>query len=229
MPLRSWTFAISATLALCWLIIACGDAAFAAFAGGDGLGIRAAAMAATLQPGALSASDQAPQLLSYMLAHVSPLHLGLNLYALFLLAPALEDEASPAFLTLLAVVAGVIGGAAHLAMAPILGAEERFAILQSAPLLGASGAISGLLGYDLGRRAALLRATPKALRVIGPDAFLAYTLGLFAVVNIAAMWLFPLLSAPAHIGGAAAGAGVAALVLRRAAPRGDATATAPTR
>lgn len=74
--------------------------------------------------------------LTHMFVHEGPLHLGFNMYFLWLFGRNIEDDLGrPAFLGLY-LVAGLMGALFHLAA---YGSVE-------ASLIGASGAISGLLG-----------------------------------------------------------------------------------
>lgn len=92
-----------------------------------------AAYAGTLFPGV---ADGAPwQLLSSMFAHVSPLHLGLNMLALWFLGSPLERVLGRARFLALYLLSGLTGSVAVFWLA------DPFA-----QTLGASGAIFGLLG-----------------------------------------------------------------------------------
>ena len=75
-------------------------------------------------------------LVTYMFLHGSWLHLLTNMAFLWVFADNVEDAFGYGAFALFYLLTGIAGGVAHVAMAP----------LSPAPLIGASGAVSGVIG-----------------------------------------------------------------------------------
>lgn len=163
--------------------------------------------------------------LTYVFVHHYTLHFALNLGAIRLFGPD-ADAFFPVWLVIGAFAAAAIGGAlGHAGWAWAASDWSRYAWLADAPLTGASGAACGLLGLDMGRRAALMGLVPRGARVVGPFGFLLVTGGAFAVADLAIAAAVPMVSAGAHLGGFATGA-LVGLVWTRMRLRGATPAAA---
>lgn len=133
------------------------------------------------------------RLISSTFLHDGYMHLGFNMYALYLFGPPLEREVGSAPFAAMYIAAGITGGALFFFMLP-----------NGPPAVGASGAIFGLFGAWLvasyrGRHTAQGRASLRQLlTLLAINAVIGFLPGL----NIA--W-------QAHLGGLIAGGLVALL------------------
>ena len=140
------------------------------------------------------------------LLHASPLHIGFNMYALYLFGPRLEQRVgSPSFAALYVASAGAGGAAAFV----LIGPASRV------PIIGASGAIFGLFG-------AWLYAAWK-LRSSGGGAMFNQLLVLLAI-NLAFPLFIGNIAWQAHLGGLAGGFAIAWLWSRLAVGKPNAIA-----
>jgi membrane associated rhomboid family serine protease len=121
------------------------------------------------------------RLLSAAFLHYGPIHLGMNMLALWWIGRPLEDWLGPVRYLLLYLVAGLAGSAGALIANP------------TAVTVGASGAIFGILG-------AAIVLERQGTNVLGGS---AVTL---LVVNLAFTFAVPGISIGGHLGGAAGGA-----------------------
>ena len=130
--------------------------------------------------------------LSAVFLHTGPLHLAVNLAILWLVGPPVERAAGSPGLAGLLLGSGLLAAGVEIAAAPT----------GFAPVVGASGAVAGLVGAAL------------ALRCLGPAGRVAA--GLVVVLELAALAAggAGLSGAPGHAGGLLAG-GLAGLLLRR--------------
>jgi membrane associated rhomboid family serine protease len=128
------------------------------------------------------------RIVTSLFAHGSPLHLIFNMYSLFVLGRLLEPAFGHARFAALYFISGLGGSIAVLLLAP------------SSPVLGASGAIFGLLGALL----VIVR------RLGGNTAQLLVVFGLNVVIG----FIVPGIAWQAHIGGALVGAALAAIYVR---------------
>ncbi|HWR85307.1 MAG TPA: rhomboid family intramembrane serine protease [Rhodoglobus sp.] len=119
--------------------------------------------------------------------HGGIVHLALNMLALFVLGPALEQLLGRARFLALYLIAG-LGGTVAVALLNPGGA-----------VLGASGAIFGLFGAYFVVSRSLGAANPQILVVIG--------------LNLVAGFIIPGISWQAHVGGLLAGCAAAAILL----------------
>ena len=128
------------------------------------------------------------RLLTSLFAHGSPVHLLFNMYSLFVLGRMLEPALGHIRFTAVYFLSGLGGSIAVLLIAP------------GTPVLGASGAIFGLLGalFVIVRR--LGGNTAQLLIVV--------------VLNLAIGFIVPGVAWQAHIGGVAIGAALAAIFVR---------------
>jgi membrane associated rhomboid family serine protease len=132
--------------------------------------------------------DQPWRLITSMFAHTSPVHLLFNMYSLFVLGRMLEPALGRIRFAALYFISGLGGSIAVLLIAP------------GTPVLGASGAIFGLLGalFILARRFG--GNTTQLLIVIG--------------LNLAVGFIVPNIAWQAHVGGIIVGAALAAIYVR---------------
>ena len=121
------------------------------------------------------------RLLTSAFLHYGPLHLAMNMYALWLLGGALEDAMGRGRYILLYVVSGLAGSAGALLLDP-----DKFTA-------GASGCVFGLMG------AALVLERQRI------DVFGGSVVGLLAL-NLAFTFFWPNISIGGHVGGLAGGA-----------------------
>jgi membrane associated rhomboid family serine protease len=125
------------------------------------------------------------------LLHATLMHIGFNMYALYLFGPRLEQQVGgPAFAALYVASAGAGGFVAYVVqpLAPIW-------------LVGASGAIFGLFGAWM-FVAWKMRKTPGGRSMFNQ-------LGVLLLINMALPFMVTNISWQAHLGGFAAGAGIA--------------------
>jgi membrane associated rhomboid family serine protease len=125
------------------------------------------------------------RLLTAMFLHANFLHLGMNMYGLYILGPVLEREIGTWRFLAVYFVAGIFGFAVSLIFL-----EPR------SPTLGASGALFGLMGALLGNE---MRVGRHALEFLDRDYGRALV-GL-AVVNLVLGFTLPGINNAAHIGG----------------------------
>jgi membrane associated rhomboid family serine protease len=121
------------------------------------------------------------RLLSSAFLHYGPLHLGLNMYFLYLIGTPVEQYLGRARFLLLYLVSGLAGAAGALVVTP------------TSPTVGASGAIFGILG------GALVLERQRNY-VLGGSA-----LGLI-VINLAFSFVLSNISVGGHVGGLIGGA-----------------------
>ena len=121
--------------------------------------------------------------------HYGPVHLGMNMLALWWFGPALEAFLGRFRFLLLYLVSGLAGSAGALLLTPL------------SPTVGASGAIFGILGAAL------------VLERQGTNVFGGSVLGLI-VINLAFTFFVPGISKGGHIGGMIGG-GLGILALSR--------------
>ena len=140
-----------------------------------------------MQPVAIAVGDQWYRMLSSVFMHAGLLHLGFNMYVLFLLGTPLERLLGHGRFLTLFLVSGLGGAVASYAFSPIVTLS-----------VGASGAIFGLMaGYIVIAR----RLDAEATQII-----------VLLAVNVVLGFVISGIDWRAHLGGAAAGA-VTALVL----------------
>jgi len=147
-----------------------------------------------MQPLAIALGDEWFRLVSAVFLHGNWLHLGFNMYVLFLLGPPLERLLGHGRFATLFLVSGIGGSVASYAFSP-LGTLS----------VGASGAIFGLMAawIVIGRR--LHRDTSQVLVLLA--------------INVAIGFVVPGIDWRAHLGGAATGALVALVLTTSPGPR----------
>lgn len=153
-------------------------------------------------------------LVTHAFLHGGLLHLGFNMAALAIFGPPVERSLrSPVYLAayLLCAVAGC-----YFVYAWTLGVE-LFGLGpgRGTVLVGASGAISGLIAFEFYRRYLILSRMPRRLRPEAPATHLLRLSALFLGVNLAIILLPGQISGEAHIGGYLAGIALAPLAMRR--------------
>ena len=165
-------------------------AAVAAMADGDALRL--------IEAGAIRADQpRLATLMTSLALHASIAHLAVNLALLGLFGPGVEARSRAWGLALIYFLSGAAGGLAHLWLAP---PEMR-----SLALVGASGAVSGLMG---------------AHSVLRPERRVHLALAiLWAAVNLAGMLVIDRagqhrISYATHVGGLAAGALIGAVLAK---------------
>jgi membrane associated rhomboid family serine protease len=121
------------------------------------------------------------RLLSAAFLHYGPVHLGLNMLALWWIGRPLEDYLGPVRYLLLYLVSGLAGSAGALVVTP------------DANTVGASGAIFGILG-------AAIVLERQGAYVLGGSAMT------LLIVNVAFTFAVPGVSIGGHLGGLAGGA-----------------------
>ena len=135
--------------------------------------------------GVLNAAEVAKgdwyRLLSAAFLHYGPVHLGLNMLALWWIGRPLEDYLGPVRYLLLYLVSGLAGSAGALVVSP------------NADTVGASGAIFGILG-------AAIVLERQGAYVLGGSAMT------LLIVNVAFTFAVPGISIGGHLGGLAGGA-----------------------
>ncbi len=150
-------------------------------------------------------------LATHVLMHGGLMHLLFNGGATLILGPPLERAYGAARYGLLFLATGVLGGVAHVGweVAAYLRAPEADQMGLAIPLVGASGAVSGLLGAMLAAQAKLaMRAGAPFGAAIGQTARVAIA---FVAVNAAVMALDGFVSGAAHLGGFVGGLALGAL------------------
>jgi membrane associated rhomboid family serine protease len=163
-----------------------------------------AALIGLVEAGGLRADDARPgRYLTSLLLHASALHLGMNVVLLGLFGPGVEGRVGALGLAFTYVLSGVLGGLAHVLLVPTA--------LRAAALVGASGAVSGVLGAH----AALLPRKRVQLALVV----------LWALVNLGGAVIFDRagargLSYAAHLGGLVAGALAGAVLGQLVGDRG---------
>jgi membrane associated rhomboid family serine protease len=133
------------------------------------------------------------RLLTSMFAHGSPLHLLSNMFSLFIIGRMLEPALGRARFIALFLLAGLGGATAVAIISPFV------------PVLGASGAIFGMLG-----------ALFVLIRRFGGN---VSQIVILVVLNLAIGFIVPGLAWQAHIGGLLVGAAVTAVFVRTRAER----------
>lgn len=140
-----------------------------------------------MQPVAIAIGEQWFRLVSSIFLHAGLLHVGFNMYVLYVIGPPLEEVLGHGRFLTLFLLSGLGGSVASYAFSPLLTLS-----------VGASGAIFGLMAawIVVGRRL---------------DQDVSQVVGLLAI-NVALGFLLPGIDWRAHLGGAVTGA-VVALVL----------------
>lgn len=154
-------------------------------------------------------------ILTHSALHAGLLHLGFNMAALAIFGPPVERSMGSLPYVFVYLLAAMAGAVTHFGW---LAALAAFEVSPGAPLtvlVGASGAISGLLALEFWRRSLILRMTPPELRASPPGAYLRMASASFILINVAISLLPGFISGQAHIGGFLAGLVLAPLLLRR--------------
>lgn len=159
-----------------------------------------------IMEGALPLSE-AKSLVTHAFLHGGLLHLLFNMMAFLALGPPVERALGTLVYVPVYIALGVAGGLAHVgwewAVFSFAGGQDPTLLMT--PLVGASGAIFGVLGADLGRRSRAVEAIPPAYRAITPLGYLAKASAGVVVVNIVLMISGLPISGAAHLGGFALG------------------------
>ena len=143
--------------------------------------------------GPLVAAGDWHRLITAAFLHYGPIHLGMNMLALWWIGRPLEDYLGPVRYLMLYLVSGLAGSAGALIMSP------------TAVTVGASGAIFGILG-------AAIVLERQHTYVLGGSALT------LLIVNIAFTFAVPGISIGGHLGGLAGGA-LCILALSRSSAR----------
>ncbi|MEM6670942.1 MAG: rhomboid family intramembrane serine protease [Pseudomonadota bacterium] len=156
-------------------------------------------------------------LLSHAFLHGGLVHLAFNMAAMAALGPPVERRMSTGAYLLLFVLCGIAGALGHTLWqygAFLAGAPGGERVLFTG-LVGASGAICGLLGFDLRRRYEALRLLPEHAGRIAPGRWLWNASAGFVLVNVGLSLIDSVISGAAHLGGFAAGLLLAPLLMRK--------------
>lgn len=138
--------------------------------------------------------QQATMFLTYGFLHGGLLHLGMNMLALYMLARSLGIAMSGVAMVGLYFVAQVVAGIVQLWLS-----DSPY------PVVGASGAIFGLVGAELAIAARILLGKGGGLRPLAGPVLQ------FVLLNAALTLAVPNIAWQAHLGGAVAGLAVGAL------------------
>lgn len=155
--------------------------------------------------------------LTHALLHGGLLHLGFNMAAMAALSPPAERRIGGLKLVALFLLSGIAGALGHALWqyGAILASGATDDRLLYTGLVGASGAICGILGFDLRRRYEELRHIPAHRRRVAPGRWLWNASAGFILINVALSLMDSLISGAAHLGGFFAGLALAPLFLRR--------------
>lgn len=156
-------------------------------------------------------------LISHAFLHAFLLHLVLNMFAFAALGPPVERRTGALNFVLLFVVAAIAGALGHTAWqygAMLLGAPGGANLLRVG-LVGASGAVCGLIGFDLRRRYEAMRRLPPEMLRVTPLRWLWNASFGFILINVALSLFGSMISGSAHLGGFVVGLVLAPLFLRR--------------
>lgn len=129
------------------------------------------------------------RMITVVLLHANPIHIGFNMWALWVLGPQIEREVGGVRFLVLYLAAAAVGSA----LAFHLGGPADLGV-------GASGAIFGLFGVWL--------ASAVRRRHTRYGRYLLNQLGFVLLINAAIPFIFPNVSWQAHLGGLATGFGL---------------------
>lgn len=148
-----------------------------------------------MQPALIALDGQWYRLVTAMFLHASLLHLGFNMYVLFLLGPPLERVLGHGRFLTLFLVSGLGGSAASYAFSPLTTLS-----------VGASGAIFGLMAAWIVVARRLHRDATQVLVLLA--------------LNVALGFVLPSVDWRAHLGGAITGAVLAFVLTSGRGPEG---------
>ncbi len=135
--------------------------------------------------------------------HGGLMHLAFNMMAFAAIGPPIERGLGTLVFVPVYLLLAVAGGLAHVGWEWIVflyidGTDTTNLIT---PLVGASGAIFGVLGLDLGRKARALEAIPPGYRATTPLLYLTRASIGVVVINVVLMVSGLPISGAAHLGG----------------------------
>ena len=149
---------------------------------------------------------------TFLHSTVNVLHIIFNVFMFILIAPSFEDKIGPKKFLAIYLITGVCAALAHALVTPLL--SEYFSFNPNVGLIGASGAISGILG-------AYAYAYPRD-KVLFPIIFIVRIPVLYAGLFFLAVQTFFVFGGGeenvaymAHIGGFLSGVVLAAILIRR--------------
>lgn len=156
-------------------------------------------------------------LITHALLHGGLVHLAFNGAAFATIGPPVERSMGPGRFALLYALAAVGGALGHVGYVFFIGfvMPEWLVFQLQTQLVGASGAICGVLGADFRLRAAMLRAAPPERRRVSPGRYLWSASFSFVMINLLIIAAFPTISGAAHIGGFLVGLAIAPLLAKR--------------
>ncbi len=143
-----------------------------------------------LEPIAVYVGGQYWRLLAALFLHYGPLHLFVNVYALYVLGPRLERTIGSLRFALAYLVAGLGSSAGVLLL-------WRLRLIETDLLVGASGAVMGIVGLWAGILVGH-RHVPVARRQL-------LNIGIIVVIQTGFDFLFPQVSMGAHLSGLVSG------------------------
>jgi membrane associated rhomboid family serine protease len=130
------------------------------------------------------------RLITATFLHYGPVHLAMNMLALWMVGRALEETIGPLRFTLIYLVSGVAGSAGALLLGPL---SHLFSPDPSQPTVGASGAIFGIFG-------AVFVLERQGRFIMGSSVIP------LLVLNLAITFSIPFISKGGHVGGLIGGA-----------------------
>jgi rhomboid protease GluP len=190
-----------------WTLILVNVAFFAAeLAGGGSTNSATLDYLGALDPTSVVVRHEYWRLLSALFLHYGALHLAINLFALFLLGPPLERLIGSAKFISGYLLSGLASSAGVLSLWAI-------GLTSAAPLVGASGAIMGVIGISAGLLLLRHRQSTLAGRQLKSILFIV------AVQTAFDLWT-PQVSLAAHLCGFLGGVGVGMIFGSQGQPRG---------
>ena len=170
---------------------------------------------ATLVEGGRAYATLSWPILTHAALHGGLLHIGFNMAALAAFGPPVERSLGSSQYLLVFVIAAAAGAMAHFGWIAALTAMETPPQTPITVLVGASGAISGVLALEFFRRAAILKAVPAEHRRVSPGGYLRSVSITFIAINLVITLLPGFISGEAHIGGFLVGLLAGPLLMRR--------------
>ena len=172
------------------------------------------AFAVLVENGQVQATLSWP-ILTHAALHGGRLHLGCNCAALAIFGPPVERSSGTLNYLAVFILAAAAGALTHYGWLLAMVESGFGAPAPLTVLVGASGAISGLLAMEILRRSRVLALTPAALRRMSPGAYLRSSSITFIAINLAITLLPGFISGEAHIGGFLVGLALAPILMRR--------------
>lgn len=153
--------------------------------------------------------------------HGGLVHLLFNMLAFAVLGPPIERGLGSLVFSGAYLLLCIAGGLGHVGWEWLVFSFDTSAepVSLMIPMVGASGAIFGLLGLDLGRRARAIEAIPEPFRAVSPGRYLLGASSSVLIVNIMLMLSGVPISGAAHLGGFFCGLALSRVLIRRGGGR----------